>query len=125
MDINIWDNQNNLLQDDYVVIALDSTRINITNRGQWIADKCGMKKNDTWKYNISVNVKSSKIISIKNVNDEHVHDSNALPDLIHNIIKPNKTVGILFADGAYDGNTIIKCIADNGILPCNKVRKNA
>ncbi len=45
--------------------------------------------------------------------------------LFDNIIKSNKTVGKLFADGAYDSNNIFNCIADNGILPCIKVRKIA
>ncbi len=36
------------------------------------------------------------------------------------------TIGKLFADdGAYDGNEIFRCLADNGVLPCIKVRKNA
>ena len=37
----------------------------------------------------------------------------------------NVTVGKIFADGAYDSNAVFKCLADNGILPCIKVRKNA
>jgi hypothetical protein len=60
------------------------------------------------------------------VTDEHIHDSKVLPELVDNIIKSNKIVGKLFADdGAYDGNNIFNYIADNGILPCIKVRKNA
>ena len=35
------------------------------------------------------------------------------------------TVGKVFADGAYDSNNVFRCLADNGILPCIKVRKNA
>jgi len=35
------------------------------------------------------------------------------------------TVCKLFADGAYDGNDIFRCLADSGIHPCIKVRKNA
>ncbi len=37
------------------------------------------------------------------------------------------TIGKLFADdGAYEGNDIFRYLsADNGILPCIKVRKNA
>ena len=35
------------------------------------------------------------------------------------------TLGKLFADGAYDSNDIFRCLADNGILPCIKVRKNS
>jgi hypothetical protein len=60
------------------------------------------------------------------VTNEHVHDdSKVLPELVENIIKSNKIIGKLFADGAYDGNDIFRCLADNGIHPCIKVRKNA
>ena len=74
----------------------------------------------------TVNVKSKKILSIK-VTDEHVHDSKVLPELVDDIIKSDNmtTLGKLFADGAYDSNDIFRCLADNGILPCIKVRKNS
>jgi len=60
------------------------------------------------------------------VTDEHVHDSKVLPKLVDNIIK-SKDVRIdkVFADGAYDSNAVFRCLADNGILPCIKVRRNA
>jgi hypothetical protein len=50
--------------------------------------------------------------------------------LIDNIIKSDNVtvaIGKLFADdGAYDSNDIFRYLsADNGILPCIKVRKNA
>ena len=35
------------------------------------------------------------------------------------------SAGKVFADGAYDSNAVFKCLADNGILPCIKVRRNA
>jgi Transposase DDE domain len=59
------------------------------------------------------------------VTDEHVHDSKALPELVDNIARSDNvtTIGKLFADGAYDSNDIFRCISDNGILPCIKVRK--
>ncbi len=61
------------------------------------------------------------------VTDEHVHDSKALPGLVDDIIKSDKkiTIGKLFADGAYDSNDIFRNLADKGIQPCIKVRKNA
>ena len=62
------------------------------------------------------------------VTDEHVHDSKALPELVENIIKSDNVtvaIGKLFGDGAYEGNDIFRYLADNGILPCIKVRKNA
>ena len=77
------------------------------------------------KIHIAVDIKSKKILSMK-VTDEHIHDSKTLPELVQNIIKSNSvTASKLFADGAYDSNGIFRCLADNGILPCIKVRKNA
>ena len=65
---------------------------------------------------------------MKVTDDEHVHDSKALPGLIENIIKSDSMTtttmtGKLFADGAYEGNEIFRYLGDNGILPCIKVRK--
>jgi len=81
------------------------------------------------KIHVAVNVKTNKkILSMKVTDDEHVHDSKALPGLIENIIKSDSmttttTTGKLFADGAYEGNEIFRYLGDNGILPCIKVRK--
>lgn len=124
LDVEINDNKSKKFKDGYITIAIDSTGIKITNRGQWMRDKWHVKKKGYLKIHIAVDVKSKKILSMK-VTDEHVHDSKALPELVEDIIKSNKTVGKLFADGAYDGNDIFRCLADNGILPCIKVRKNA
>ena len=61
--------------------------------------------------------------------DEHVHDSKALPELVDEAIKSDNTtasaIGKLFADGAYDNNDIFRYLSNNGIQPCIKVRKNA
>lgn len=125
MDIKIEDKSKEF-EDDYIVIAIDSTGIKVTNRGQWMRDKWNIKKKGYLKIHISVNVKSKKILSMK-VTDEHVHDSKALPELVDDIIKSNRKITVckLFADGAYDGNDIFRCLADSGIHPCIKVRKNA
>ncbi len=129
LDINIkeGDNKNKEFEDEYIVIAIDSTGIKVTNRGQWMRDKWNVKnKKGYLKIHVAVNVKTKKILSMK-VTDEHVHDSKALPELIENIIKSDNMVSIgkLFGDGAYDNNDIFKYLSDNGILPCIKVRKNS
>jgi hypothetical protein len=82
------------------------------------------------KIHIAVDIKSKKILSMMKVtNDEHVHDSKVLPlpELVQRIIKSNSaTATKLFADGsAYDSNGVFRCLADNEIVPCIKVRKNA
>ena len=39
LDIKIKDNKSKEFEYDYLVIAIDSTGIKVTNRGQWIRDK--------------------------------------------------------------------------------------
>jgi len=122
LDIKIKDNTSKEFEDDYFIIAIDSTGIKVTNRGQWIRDKWGIRKGYL-KIHIAVDIKSKKILSMK-VTDEHVHDSKMLPELVQNIIKSNSaTASKLFADGAYDSNENIRYLSENGILPSNKVRK--
>src|SRR6185437_15387322 len=114
-------------KDEYTIIAIDSTGIKVTNRGQWMRDKWKIKnKKGYLKIHIAVNVKTKKILSMQ-VTYEHVHDGKALPELIENIIKSDNMVSIgkLFGDGAYEGNNIFRFLSDNGIQPCIKVRKNA
>src|SRR3954452_24170469 len=125
-DVN---NKDNDTKDDYLIIAVDSTGIKVTNRGQWMREKWHIKnKKGYLKIHVAVNVKTKKILSIT-VTDEHVHDSKALPELVENIIKSEDmsttTLGKLFGDGAYEGNDIFRYLEDNGIMPCIKVRKNA
>lgn len=126
LDIKINDNKSREFG-DYVVIAIDSTGIKVTNRGQWMRDKWHVRKGYL-KIHMAVDVKSKKILSMK-VTDEHVHDGKALPELVENVVKPNNmtatAVGKLFADGAYDSNEAFRCASDNGVYPCIKVRKNA
>jgi transposase len=127
LDIKIkdTDSKNKEFEDQYIVIAIDSTGIKVTNRGQWIRDKWNIRKGYL-KIHIAVNVKTKKILSIK-VTDEHAHDSKILPELVDEIIGSDSitTIGKLLADGAYEGNDIFRCLADNGIVPCIKVRRNA
>lgn len=127
IQINDTDGKNKDFEDEYIIIAIDSTGIKVTNRGQWMKDKWNVRKKGYLKIHIVVNVKSKKILSIK-VTDEHVHDSKPLPELVDNIVKSDgmtTAIGKLFGDGAYDGNDVFRCLGEYGILPCIKVRKNA
>jgi len=55
----------------YLIIALDITGIKVTNRGQWMREKWGIKTKGYLKIHIVINIKSKKILSIK-VMDEHM-----------------------------------------------------
>jgi len=128
LDIKVEDDYSSkeINDDDYIIIAVDSTGIKVTNRGQWMRDKWHVKKKGYLKIHLSVNVRNKKILSMK-VTDEHVHDSKTLPELVDDTIKSNRQITVckLLADGAYDSNDNFRRLSDNGILPCIKVRKNA
>jgi hypothetical protein len=112
LDIKVeTDNKSKKFEDEYITIAIDSTDIKATNRGQWLRDKWNVKQKGYLKIYIAVNVKTKKILAMK-VTDEHVHDSKALPELVNDVIKSDNltpiAIGKLFADGAYDGNDIFR-----------------
>ncbi len=109
-------------EDEYIVIAIDSTGVKVTNRGQWMRDKWNAKKKGYLKIHVAVvNVKTKKILSMK-VTAEHVHDSKPLPELVDGIIKSDSMttaiIGKLFADGAYDNNEIFRYLSNNGYAMC-------
>src|SRR3954447_295086 len=92
-------------KNSYIIIAIDSTGIKVTNRGQWIRDEWNIRKGYL-KIHIAVDIKSKKILSMK-VTDEQVHDSKMLPKLVEGAKKSNNiSIGKVFADGAYDSNGV-------------------
>jgi transposase len=121
LDIKIYDN---ISTDDYFVIAIDSTGIKVSNRGQWIRDKWNIRKRYL-KIHLAVDIKKKKVLSI-NVSNEKVHDGNQLKHLVDDIIiKNNRIVEIALADGSYDSNKNFRYLSFNCITPAIKVRKNA
>jgi hypothetical protein len=74
LDIDInrisMDGDNNV-----VIIAVDSTGIKVTNRGQWMQDKLNVKnKKGYLKIHVVVDIKTKQILALE-VTDEKVHDS--------------------------------------------------
>ena len=71
--------KSNLHNDDYFVIAIDSTGIKVTNRGEWIRHKWNVKRGYL-KIHVAVDIKKKKILSLQ-VTSEQVHDGKVLPEL--------------------------------------------
>jgi Transposase DDE domain len=116
--------KSSLQHDDYFVIAIDSTGIKVTNRGEWIRHKWNVKRGYL-KIHIAVDIKKKRILSLQ-VTSEQVHDGKILPDLVNDItIKKNKVVETAIMDGAYDSNKIFQFLSFKGIQPVIKVRKNS
>jgi hypothetical protein len=118
LDIKIKDvnNKEKDFEDEYIVVAIDSTGIKVTSRGQWMRDKWNVRKKGYLKIYVAINVKTKKILSIQ-VTDKHVHDSKALQELVDNIIESGSVkvaMGKLLGDDdAYEGNDIFRYLADN------------
>jgi hypothetical protein len=114
---------------DSIVIALDSTGIKVTNRGQWMQEKWHIKKKKGYlKIHIAVNIKTKEILALE-VTNEKVHDGKVMPRLIEHILKRNDNRDIkiksALGDGSYDSNDNFKYLQTKRIMPCIKVRKNS
>ena len=130
LNIKIKDTSKNTNQskeeDEYIIIAIDSSGTKITNRGEWMNKKWNIHRKGYLKVHIAVDIKSKKILSME-VTDEHTHDSKMLPKLVEDILRTNgcSMIDKIIADGAYDSNDIFRCLSEKGIVPCIKVRKNS
>lgn len=122
--INDDDTDKSNLHDDYFVIAIDSTGVKVTNRGEWIRHKWKVKRGYL-KIHIAVDIKKKRILSLI-VTSDQVHDGKVLSELVDDItIKHNKIIDSVIADGAYDNNKIFQFLSFRGIQPVIKIRKNS
>ena len=112
------------LHDDHFVIAIDSTGIKVSNRGEWIRHKWNVKRGYL-KIHLAVDIRKKRILSL-HVTSEQVHDGKILSELIDDItIKQNKIVNTVIADGSYDSNKNFQILSFKGIKPAIKIRKNS
>ncbi len=67
---------------DYFLIAIDSTGIKLSNRGEWIRHRWNVKRGYL-KIHVAVDIKKKKkrVLSLK-VTSEQIHDGKVLPELI-------------------------------------------
>jgi hypothetical protein len=110
--------------DDPVVIAIDSSGIKVTNRGEWMREV--WKVHRGWiKVHIAVNVKTKEVVGIE-VTDEKVGDSKMFGPLIDQS-KENlqgRKIVQADADGAYDTRDAFNKLAENNIISAIKLRSN-
>ena len=125
LDIKISSEDELSVHADNFVIAIDSTGIKVTNRGEWILHKWNVKRGYL-KIHVAVDIKRKRILSLYVTSSEQVHDGQVLPILVEDItIKQNKEIDMTIADGAYDSNNNFQFLSFKGIQPAIKVRKNS
>jgi Transposase DDE domain len=122
------------LEKDVITIAVDSTGIKVTNRGEWIREKWNNNNNNNnnnnkkrrgfIKIHVAVNVRTKKILSME-VTKEDVYDGKMLKKLVDNVVSENNDVKKILADGAYDSNDNFRYIDKMKIEPVIRVRKNS
>jgi Transposase DDE domain len=104
--------------DESIVIAIDSTGIKVTNRGQWMQDKWNVGKKGYLKIHVAVNIKTKEILALE-VTDEKVHDGKVMEQLVEQVLENNYDAQIksLLGDGAYDSNENFKYLQKKKIRP--------
>ncbi len=89
--VNKLDITSKKLDDDYdddgIIIAIDSTGIKVTNRGQWMQEKWRIKKKKWYlKIHLAVKIKTKEILDLE-VTDEKVQDGKIMEQLVEQVLE--------------------------------------
>ena len=108
--------------DKDVTIAVDSSGIKVSNRGEWIRKKWKVKRGFI-KVHIAVDTKTKQILAIE-VTKEDVGDGRMMERLVGSSAgKAN--VKRVIGDGAYDSKNNFRLLSEMDVDPLIRVRKNA
>ena len=96
-----------------LIIAIDSSGMRVTNRGEWIRSKWKIRKG--WiKVHIAVDVKTEKFLALE-VTDERVSDGKMLKPLMEQVKERGGRVDRVYGDGGYDSKENFNYLAENGM----------
>ena len=102
------------------VVAVDSTGIKVTNRGDWMREKHGTQRRGWLKVHVAVDVESKRLLSLE-VTEENASDSEVLRPLLKDVNFEDA-----LEDGAYGTNDAFEFMKSNGEdCPGIKIRGNA
>ena len=104
-------------------IAVDSSGIKVTCRGEWMREKHGTVRRGFIKIHIATDVEDGTVVGMV-ATDEGSHDSNHAVDLVEQC-RSIATVYEFLGDGAYDASGIFEYCYDNGIVTAIRVRANS
>jgi hypothetical protein len=107
-----------------IVIALDSTGIKVSNRGEWMHRKWHVGRKGYLKIHVAVDINRKRILSLE-VTSEEVHDGRMLSKLVDNVSLGGNHVKSVLADGMYDSNNNFRYLSRNHIKSGIKTRSNS
>ncbi len=103
-----------------LIVAIDSTGIKVTNRGEWIRMKHNTKRKGWIKVHVAVDVESKKLVTLE-ITDERISDKEMAKPLLDGV-----NLEDVLGDGAYDTEDLFNFLKEKGISrPGIKIRKNA
>ncbi len=108
-----------------IIVALDSTGMKVSNRGEWIREKWKVRRG--WiKVHVAVDVKTKKLLALE-VTDERVGDGKMLKPLIKQAKRNSngRKIKAVYGDGAYDSRDNFNFLDKEEIQPVIKTRKNS
>lgn len=105
-----------------LVVAVDSSGIKVTNRGEWMREKHGKTRRGWIKVHVAVDAETNQLISLE-VSDEKTADS----EMFKPLLEPLKNLKDILADGAYDTyDNFTYLMTERGLDPPGiKIRENA
>ncbi len=108
------------LPDNDIVVALDSTGIKVTNRGEWMRKKHGTKRRGWIKVHLAVDVETRRPVAFE-ITDEKTGDHEMVEPLLKDI-----KIRDALMDGAYDKKKVFAYLKKKGVSkPGVKTRNNA
>ncbi len=107
--------------DEPIVVAVDSTGIKVTNRGEWLRKNWKDIERKGWiKAHIAVDVKTKELVSLE-ITDEKTADCEMFEPLLKDL-----NLKDVLADGAYDNEDSFEFLFSKEVkLPGIKIRENA
>jgi len=119
------EDKNENKNEDKIIVAIDSTGMKVSNRGEWMREK--WKKRRGWiKVHIAVDVNTKELLAIE-ITDERVGDSREFENLVsqleHTLNK--RKIKEVLADAAHDTKDNFNFLKRKGIQSGIRIRKNA
>jgi len=121
----LWQRISNLelnipVPDNDIVVAVDSTGMKVTSRGDWMREKHGVERKGWIKVHVAVDVETRRPITFE-ITDERITDQDMIKPLLTDIKLKDSLM-----DGAYDKEEVFKFLKEKGVaMPGIKIRKNA
>jgi hypothetical protein len=109
-----------------IVVAVDSTGIKVSNRGEWMREKWKIRRG--WiKVHAMIDVETNQILGLE-VTDESAQDDLMFTPLLHQTSEhcgPEHPIRRVLGDGGYDRINVFNTLEKRKILSGVKTRENA